>query len=774
MSHAGGDTSVDEARDERQREINHRLFRAAHEKTPQTLARYFEPWGQFVPGPMIGALIAMLDPTSRDLASEYLQPLSYEWLLDGLDDAGDDSIEERFERLQVAVHEIDVASVSVINLLGDPIDVPLDQKARTLFAGPISQKRTIHVQVPLRKIDPADIDPERLSAILRATAETLCAEIYPPKRDLERLWEQLDNSNQLEVETARRLILNNLPFYLSQLSIRNEVIQDVLLDHRRASTAIAQAGDSRDARAERALGAAVEAMAAAITNDPVVQHAVLSGVKGKLANFQYELSSIPFELFQNADDAAVELGQIEAHPDGGCAIPDGARRLVVEVDGECLRFLHWGRPINARGPIGFEGERRGYGRDLEKMLILSASDKHADQGVTGKYGLGFKSVLLASERPRILSGRMAIEVAAGILPNTLADTDKARASLARHRKGSKLPGTMIELPGVSEQNRGKILARFSQLAGVLCAFGRSIRSIELVGEKGENSDLFWNPSEICRFVEHGHLGLQGDWGPETDALCVRVGKGSLLVGLGPKGFRVLPDYVPAIWITAPTREQSAVGFALNGSFSLNAGRDRLAGNNEENRELARRIGDDSGIALGQLSERIQHDWPAVRQELNLLADLDPSEFWQGLWIALTDGWLKRHRDAAVELARDAAMSLLSRLSELPGAVPNGLPPPYRCCTSRQDVLYELKKPLVAPDVLVLLGAWDRFTERYPDAACVSEDIGAILKHGQLSRPVSIGISGLIGVLDPPPRPPGGCAGAGNGPRIDRGRARLEV
>ena len=42
-----------------------------------------------------------------------------------------------------------------------------------------------------------------------------------------------------------------------------------------------------------------------------------------------------------------------------------------------------------------------------------------DEGVTGKFGLGFKSVLLACEQPRILSGRLAMRVVSGILASTM-------------------------------------------------------------------------------------------------------------------------------------------------------------------------------------------------------------------------------------------------------------------------------------------------------------------------------------------------------------------
>ena len=51
----------------------------------------------------------------------------------------------------------------------------------------------------------------------------------------------------------------------------------------------------------------------------------MQGVKSKLKQYQYELSSIPLELFQNADDAAVELGQFHAYPLEGCEVPAAAQ-----------------------------------------------------------------------------------------------------------------------------------------------------------------------------------------------------------------------------------------------------------------------------------------------------------------------------------------------------------------------------------------------------------------------------------------------------------------
>src|SRR5262249_24621499 len=126
---------------------------------------------------------------------------------------------------------------------------------------------------------------------------------------------------------------------------------------------------------------------------------VLEAVRQKVRQYEYKLESIPFELFQNADDAYVELGQMRAGS-GTERFP----RFVVRVDADALRFAHWGRAVNQYRVRGSEEwTARGFDRDLEKMLILQMSDKRVDEQngeITGKFGLGFKSTLLVSASPR--------------------------------------------------------------------------------------------------------------------------------------------------------------------------------------------------------------------------------------------------------------------------------------------------------------------------------------------------------------------------------------
>ena len=755
---------------------------------PRILRKYFEPWNpNLVPGPVVGVVLALLGRDARELADEYLHPHSFGWLIEQLPwrhadqrpQASTRTVAETVDRalalVRVSIQVETGDDVEVLNVLGEPIRVALEQEPETLLAGALRWQGDLgvktpmpivvaltaagaradvpgyEVMVPLRSFDPVRIQPEeRLRDLLRSTAEQLYSELYGQETNagLGTLWQALDRSDQLDIRIARRLILDHVPFYLRQISVKSDGIEKQLAhcDLWRRRIAEAEADNQPAESHRKALSNVLDDLADRIDRNTDEQQTVVQAVKGRLEQYQYEPSGIPFELFQNADDAAVELGQCHAHPSEGCKVPEAARRFVVEERDDGLGFLHWGRRINARGPVGFDGEGRGYDRDLEKMLILSASDKPRDKGVTGKFGLGFKSVLLACEQPRILSGRLALRVVSGILPQPWEkDAQEARQRLADLGEDPRLPGTLIDLPGVGGELRDRVLDRFRELAGTLCVFGRAVRSITWFA--ASESTLRWQPTELCMDVEVGDLDLRGDWGPRTRAICVRTRSGSLLMALGPQGFRALPDAVPGLWVTAPTRESSAVGFAVNGNFDLDAGRGRLAGDTDNNRELATRIGVEAGDALGALLQHSRDDWLSVRTELGLAAHLEDLDFWESVWSGLTNTWLRREGGDGTDLVRELALRALTRLSERPRAIPNGLKGPLRGFTDASRIRYELRGVLLRLDVGETLGGWTRFTTYYTGDNSVSQEIAHILREADLCDPKTLGLPALLGVLD---------------------------
>ena len=184
------------------------------------------------------------------------------------------------------------------------------------------------------------------------------------------------------------------------------------------------------------------------------------------------LESLPFELFQNADDASVEMTQMVTEADAGSS------RIVLEYDDVTLRFAHWGRPINRFRVSGFsaeEGRARGFDRDLEKMLVLSASDKDMGHGeVTGKFGLGFKTVFLLSDSPEVVSDRLAFRVLGGMLPQALDPDRKEQLRQRLAHYGPTSAGTLVEL-FAGGAKPVEALGRFLNLVHITLAFAHAVK-----------------------------------------------------------------------------------------------------------------------------------------------------------------------------------------------------------------------------------------------------------------------------------------------------------
>ena len=216
-------------------------------------------------------------------------------------------------------------------------------------------------------------------------------------------------------------------------------------------------GTDEQAKYHEKRDSALEALRTRLEADERVQDAVLASTRRRLRHYQYRVDSVPFELFTNADDALGELEEIEAYPSrpgdpDTPSIPQELRRVVVSCEDEFIALLHWGRPVNWPGKGSFPGRERGYHRDLQKMLVLSASDKQLDDDLvssraeTGKFGLGFKSVLLACDRPVIVSGRLQAQVVGGLIPSPITDASRFRRILERESPGGAHRGTLMGMP----------------------------------------------------------------------------------------------------------------------------------------------------------------------------------------------------------------------------------------------------------------------------------------------------------------------------------------
>lgn len=666
----------------------------------KTLETYFRPWCDVMPTPPIGAFACLLGPNARQLGRELLKPHSMGWFTDRLGwvDPGQEadgkwrwmSRKSALEALDALDPRIKVTSDSCVDVLtinGDLLSVDLDAELDTLFAGAFNWRGGYTVDITLRRVpNLVDLAPQDLSSLLRRSASHLLKSAYSQDTcGIAPLWDELEKSDQLSLEVARDLILENLPFYLQQLKVakRNTTLSAALATLKKLQHEKSEAASTNHAafpEMERKVGEAKKHLARLMVEDGDVQRAILSGVRDRVKQSQYELSSIAFELFQNADDAVSEM-QLLHKSVAQDSFPDRTiGRFIIEGDGAALRFIHWGRPINFTGQGA--AANPAYQDDLENMLILSASDKDGTQLVTGKFGLGFKSVLLATDSPRIISADLRAKIIGGCLPErwTGPDLEQALAVLERHRvlDGPRLRPTLIELHVDSPEERQQILGRFDVLAGMQAVFSKEIRRISVQGQERE-----WRPVLLIDetpSIEIGTVRLPTKSGYAPGRLFVWRGRnGSVAMRLDSRG--VVPfegssaHALPSIWVTGPTRETPASGLVLNANFDVDAGRGALAHGEggQANLKLVREIAMDFARDLKLVVQGSRDDWETARDRLGLAQDVSAAAFWASFWKQAVQTSVDDDASLAAELLHHFGTCLLDRFSTLAGEIPNGMP-----------------------------------------------------------------------------------------------------
>jgi len=466
-----------------------------------------------------------------------------------------------------------------------------------------------------------------------------------------------------------------------------------------------------------------------LTADADSQHTFLAGVRLTMESVhQYRARSIPFELFQNADDAAVQLDELAHESD------PHARRypFVVSTDRGSLAFAHWGRPINdSRAGSGIEELRAsGFHRDLEKMLMLGASDKWAPgeaEEVTGKFGLGFKSVFLLSDAPRILSGRLAVRVLGGVYPQNITGPEHEAITGRLAELGERRNGTLIELPlrdGFADKAE-EAVSHFRELAPILAVFARRTNRIVLRTADREES-LEWAPREVngAPQVRIGSLPGAASRGLPAHALLVAAGAGALLLGLDARGIVRLPAPIPGIWVTAPTAEAEEAGFALNGPFELHAGRSELASTAlVANNATAMSLGVALGEAFVGLVAAAEADWDDLRRDLVLSDDADPYAFWESTLEVLAQ---VRRPGEAFELLR-AALWLdtgrgAARLFGSCRVLPSGLPGEHRRLLLAREVRFRVGGLLATQEFFAAVMSLDQVREQAPPGTAIARSV----------------------------------------------------
>ncbi|RTE67339.1 hypothetical protein EH243_03820 [Amphritea opalescens] len=715
--------------------------------TGNILRNYFEAWSGRVLDPLVASLIVLLgrEDSTRELASDCLRPHSLDWLIGQLpwqvpDTPRDQEsktwlhgfqLEQALAHFSVAINVHNESETTVQSVLGNTIKVSLDEDFESLFIGKPSYysqgSKGYLISLVLRKIDPASYSDAELSDYIKCSVRYLLKSLYGQSKPiLDGLWTELDKSDQVDIELARALILDNIPFYLKQLGAHKHPELDLRLqayDDARKQVAEFKGNPKEEefkVKQERLL---VD-LQQLLESNASVQKSVLEAIRTKVRDYQYQAWSIPFEVFQNADDAVHNLEEIEAWPAKPSDVeplPPALLKFVVHIEPDRVTFMHWGRAINQIGSGTFPGKKRKFDNDLENMVILSASDKGDD--VTGKFGLGFKSVLLVSDTPEIISGRLHARVMGGLLPSAWEDT-KYVQGLLRKNQTQKQRGTAISLP-LREGVDIKFMESFMLRAGVLAAFSKKIREVDVHQPNGTSLQVRWMP-EIFADCEGAAIGkVQLGLGATQRVMKLDLGNGALLLAIDAMGFTELSSELPNIWVTAPISESDHLGYAINGSFEIDAGRSRLAAESDINRALGLKLGD---VVERKITQLLAIDWPLLQAQLQLSESTTAYQFWYSLWKTMLGKLPRIANDSGVRvIAQPLATAALGRLAGSRNFVPNGLPSSLGRLLKWQEVKYIFKGVLAQPDLLKALGETDLFGGHIKTNNAIAEEVATWLR-----------------------------------------------
>ncbi len=724
------------------------------------LRNYFLSWEGSIPRETIGGFLCLLGdyPGIRSLAENYLGNRNIESVRErlawepikgiqpwGVEGEGED-VRKVMEKQRFFVEIIESDTIKVPSILGTKFRAKISEEFDNLYIGaepdPLWGTGFRTNLIRLRKVDPNDFGTERLSRLLLTSSKILLERVYLQKSpNLEQIWNDIFHSEQLDIKIAENLILESAFFYLKQLGFRTtEKIKQVVSQweearRRKAEEEQAQAsGQKIRSSGDEGLRNARKELRELILSDSDARAMILGDIREKLGNhFQYRNSSIPFELFQNADDAAIELDEME----GESGIPSDRKKdkdcFVACWDRKKIVFIHWGRCVNQYRLGSFNGRERGFDRDLEKMLVLFSSDKSGrkefgQEKLTGKFGLGFKSVFLVTDSPKIISGQLGFEIIGGMIPQRLPGEEYKRLRDQINGSSPDQKGaTLFELSLKEDVIHDTVLRDFQKFANILLAFSKRIKRCECYSGNDRPDVIEWAEKSFfdSKRVYSGEMVI-GTERDKTMALVIRGTDGSFLLAIGTREFRRISEDVPSFWVTAPTREYGNLGFVVNGAFDLDIGRAQLARDSTCNKGLAKELGIDIGEALCEIFDRSVSDWTGFCETLRLAEDTKPYNLWESLWnlfAAPFDGTRGREKGGSVDLARailwESDLHGMRRLLLTRRALPSGLWGEYRTLASIKDFTFSVSGSLEAEEVFNKAAKLKVFRERIPPGKAIS-------------------------------------------------------
>lgn len=605
------------------------------EETVEILRGYFDHWRGYVKDEVIGVFLSVLGDHEgiKEYAQELLgqnTPYTVALLRKKLNADCREPLDDKLQQIRVVIKQEQQDVYEVLNLFNEVISVPKADHPETLFVGKLEHKNHdnyYYVGVRLANISPKDTLSDQLKSMLHDSIELLFRENYNyPRDEIDAVFAEVSDSSQIELRVAQDAIIDDAFRYLkSELKATSPKLKPLFDRWNYARYESSSLSLDSAARANQ-LDSVKQELKKLLDEDDDTHRILCKHVRKKLEVYQYKAESIPFELFQNADDALVELKDA-LDVSSNSTRTSSSQTFSIKSNEKGLYVMHWGRCINKSPGKG----NTDYYRDLEKMLTLSASDKTTQ--VTGKFGLGFKSVFFLSDTPQIVSGSLAVEIVGGVYPKRLdsANAKALRSELERY--GSEKQGTVIYLPAPAEDKQGqliRLLKDFQPLAHYMLLFTRAVKRCEIIKGNAEPIEIYWKETSI-----DGLSNVVKRHYDSTTVLQFKTNVGSVVFKVGRDGIQPFKsdEKVPTLWVTAPTEGHSKLGFLINGDFDVDVGRAQLASSSSKNKEIAQQMAGELAEAFKKLAAM---EWEKLCSALAL--DVSKEGFWRSLFDCLTQGF----------------------------------------------------------------------------------------------------------------------------------------
>ncbi len=521
------------------------------------------------------------------------------------------------------------------SIYGERIQVKLTDTPDSILVHQKSKSKIKRIE--LRTVDPKNTEKDTLLQLLASGIELIFSDIFGNiirfESDMKSMF---GSSEQMDIQVTKKLVLEQLVPMLDRLRVRQDGLAELLNDYRLENRSLAIGNSHKQDRTN--INKILEKIQAKVESNLKIQSLILGAVRNEVSNnFQYTTQSVIFELFQNADDAVSEL--IDMNGDSG--IVD---RFDVNLnDNHTLDIFHWGRELNYCRSKYAKG-RGKFDRDLEKMVSLNVSDKA--EGTTGKFGLGFKSTLLISDTPIIVSGDICTVIKAGIFP-TIPESEQLKELnllVDEHSIQDKVP-TMIRLP-LSESLSVDVpsaVDNFKSNAGLLSVFSRHIKEINISGVRFK-----WN-AEPLLIPEIGIGSVKLPVKSSDDSatqlrnqkvICITTQTGQFIFALSNMGVVSLAERkgLSSFWVLNPLKDALQIGFLINAPFAVDIGRSQLANEHHQNESLMSKLGEELSDVLVKMHQWAIDDWNSFSEDFELESKASHFGFWDSMWKALTDKW----------------------------------------------------------------------------------------------------------------------------------------